>query len=126
MVQDKKGSGSDTAQEQLYLQQRRAVNNAYGSLRGQAIADTFAAFTFEEAADAQIERIEGADSEAHPNLLNRTEAVKENLLQAVEQLKEVAPETFLDANLTDVVNTPEADPLSDEELYKQRLQEFNG
>lgn len=108
------------------MQQRMAVNNAYGSLQGQAIADTFAAFTFEEAADAQIERIEGADTQAHPNLLNRTAAVKENLLQAIRQLKEVPPETFLDANLTDVVNTPEADPLSEEELYKKRLQEFNG
>ncbi len=126
VAQDNKAAGADKSQELLYLEQRRAVNNAYGSLQGQSIADTFAAFTFEEAADAQIERIEGTDTQQHPNLLNRTENVKQNLLKAIEQLKEVPPEKFLDVNLRDAVNTPEADPQSDEEIFKRRLQEFNG
>lgn len=126
VAQDKKADGADKSQELLYLEQRRAVNNAYGSLQGSNIADSFAAFTFEEAADAQIERIEGKDTQQHPNLLNRTENVKQNLLKAIEQIKLVAPEKFLDVNLTDAVNTPEADPQSEEELFKNRLQQFNG
>jgi hypothetical protein len=126
MPQDRKADGADEEQEFLYLKQRRAVNDAYASLLGQSVADTFAAFTFEEAVDAQIERIEGKGTETHPNLLNRTEAIRQNLVQAVTQLKKVPPEKFLDVNLTDAVNTPEEDPLSEEEQYRARLQQFNG
>ena len=121
---DKKEENSKEQQELLYLSQRRAVNNAYGSLQGQAKAESFFAFTLEDAVDAQIERIEGTSTQQHPNLLDRTESVRQNLKQAVAQLKEVPPEKFLDINNTDAVNTPEEDPESDEAIRERRLQAF--
>jgi len=106
MVDQKKQDNSDAAQETLYLEQRQAVNNAYGSLEGQSLAESFAAFTFEEAADAQIERIEGKGTAIRPNLLLRTESIRANLKKAITQLKEVPPEKFLDVDTTNAANTP--------------------
>jgi hypothetical protein len=124
MADERKENNADEEQGYLYLQQRQAVNNAYASLEGQAIADSFSAFTFEEAADAQIERIEGASTTLRPNMLDRTEAVRQNLKNAVKQIKAVPPEKFRDVERGDAVNTSEADPQSDEELRKARLQAF--
>lgn len=106
MSEDRRDAGEKKLQEQLHLSQRRAINNAYASLQGQKTAETFAAFTFEEAVDAQIERIEGKDTQNHPNLLNRLERIRGELSQAVAELKDVPPETFLDMNVTNAVNTP--------------------
>ena len=124
MTDGRKEDNSKEEQELLYLQQRQAVNNAYAALEGQAIADSFAAFTFEEAVDAQIERIEGASTAIRPNLLDRTEAVRQNLKNAVKQIKAVPPEKFLDIERDNAVNTSPEDPLSDEEIRAQRLQAF--
>lgn len=107
MADQKKEDGNKEKQETLYLEQREAVNNAYGSLTGQSLAESFAAFTFEEAADAQIERIEGASTPIRPNLLVRTESIRSNLKKAVAQIKEVPPEAFMDVDETKNVNTPE-------------------
>jgi hypothetical protein len=96
-------------QEQLYLRQRRAINNAYAALQGRNTANSFSAFTFEEAADAQIELIEGADTQVHPNKLNRVAKIRGDLEQAVEELKQVPPEQFLDVNYTQSANTPGED-----------------
>lgn len=104
--QDRREEGEQKLQELLHLSQRRAINNAYASLQGQQTAETFAAFTFEEAVDAQIERIKGKDTQLHPNLLNRLERIRGELTQAVAELKEIPPEQFLDMNAPNVTNTP--------------------
>lgn len=122
---DKRDTNAAEQQELLYMKQRQAVNDAYASLQGQAIAESFAAFTLEEAVDAQIERIEGASTQQHPNALDRVERVRQNLKQAVAQLKLVPPETFLDANLEEAVNTPLEEPEDTSSLYAQRLQNFD-
>ncbi len=106
---DRKATAEEKQQEQLFQRQRQAVNNAYASLQGQSVTDSFAVFTFEEAADAQIERIEGKGSQQHPNLLDTVEKTRNDLARAVEELKTVSPETFLDVNVADSVNTPEDD-----------------
>jgi hypothetical protein len=103
---DRLDSADEKAQEQLYLRQRRAINNAYSALQGRNTANSFAAFTFEEAADAQIELIEGSDTQTHPNKLNRVAKIRGDLTQAVEELKKVPPEEFLDVNYTQTANTP--------------------
>jgi hypothetical protein len=104
-------------QEQFFLRQRRAINNAYAALQGRATAETFAAFTFEEAADAHIELVEGDDTEAHPNKLKRLAKLKEEIGRAVDELKEVEPERFLDVNLENAVNTARED--SEEALERE-------
>jgi hypothetical protein len=105
MTDEKKETNNKEAQEMLYLEQRQAINNAYSSLEGQAVAESFSAFTFEEAADAQIERIEGPGTQIRPNLLVRTESIRLNVLKAIEQIKEVPPEVFFDVDEKNAVNT---------------------
>ncbi len=56
---------------------------------------TFQAFTFEEALDATIEKIEGTNG-LRPNLLARTDAVEQTLTGIVTQLKGMPPEAFQD------------------------------
>lgn len=88
---------------QLHLSQRRAINNAYGSLLADQNTQTFVTFTFEDAVDLQIERIEGdTEGQLRPNLLQRVDRIEGTLLQAVEQIKKIPPEQFLEPNEQDV------------------------
>ena len=109
MADTNKAANEEEALEQLHLRQRQAVNNAYASLQGQQVADSFSVFSFEDAMDAQIELIEGKDTQQHPNMLNRTEKIRNDLSRAVTELKTLSPEMFLDANMANAVNTPEDD-----------------
>lgn len=104
---DTKSKAEGQKREELYLQQRRALNNAYAGLEGQAYVQTARAFTLEEAIDARIEAIEGKDSPLRPNLKNRVLKVQSDLQRAVDQLKKIPPETFTSADSTKDVNTPE-------------------
>jgi hypothetical protein len=107
--EDKSVRADADANERLYMRQRRAINDAYAALQGHHTASTFAAFTFEEAIDQHIESVEGEATEAHPNKLTQVARIRGELLQAVEQLKEVPPEAFTDANLAQATNTPAED-----------------
>lgn len=91
----------------FYLKQRRALDNAYGSILGQQTSNSFAAFTFEEAIDQQIERIEGAGTKIRPNLLSRVDRIEAQLLQAVNELKNVPPDQFIERDPDADVNTDE-------------------
>lgn len=94
--------------QQLHLQQRRAINNAYASLLGEQNIQTFLAFTFEDAVDLQIERIEGdTEGQLRPNLLERVDRIEGELLKAVELLKQIPPEQFLEPDEEQDVNTEE-------------------
>ena len=103
MAQDK--SNEESKLQQFNLNERRALNNAYAALEGQRTVMTFQAFTFEDAVDLQIERIEGKGSRLRPNELERVDRIEQELLKAVAALKEVPPEEFLDADPDRDVNT---------------------
>lgn len=107
--QDRAQQAEAEQNETLFLRQRRVINNAYAALQGRAASETFAAFTFEEAADAFIEEVEGAGTEVHPNKLARVARLQGEIGRAVEELKQVDPERFLDVNLANVANTPDED-----------------
>jgi uncharacterized protein YicC (UPF0701 family) len=95
-----------TAQEQdLSLRLRRQVSNAYAAVRGEQTAKDFAAYTFEEALDAQIERIEGEGTQLRPNLLDRVTRIETELVSAVEEIKAMPPESFIEPNPDEDVNT---------------------
>ena len=79
-----------------HFDQRRAIGNAYAALLGQQNIQTFQAFTFEEAIDAQIERIEGADTTLRPNELKRVAHIEQELLRAAEEIRKLPPEQFLE------------------------------
>jgi hypothetical protein len=85
--------------------QRRAINNSYASLLADASIESFQAFTFEEAVDAQIERIEGAGTDIRPNLKDRTDRIRNSVVKAAEELKKIPPDQFLDKDPERDVNT---------------------
>ncbi len=91
--------------QQLNAANRRAVNNAYAALLADANLDTFQAFTFEEAVDAQIERIEGAGTDIRPNLKDRVDRIRNQVVKAAEELKKIPPDQFLDKDEERDVNT---------------------
>jgi len=91
----------------FHIRQRRALNNALGSMLGTQASKTFQAFTFEDAVDLQIESIEGQGSQLRPNRLVRVDKIEQELLKAVAELKEVPPEQFLEHDPEDDVNTEE-------------------
>jgi hypothetical protein len=71
------------------------------------LSQTAAAFTFEEAVDAQIERIEGASTQIRPNQLDYVENIRNQLVKAAEELKQVSPEKFMNERpAMSNVNTP--------------------
>lgn len=90
-----KDKSEEQALQQLNLKERTALSDAYTTLAGQAVTATFQAFTFEEALDAHIEKIEG-EGGLRPNLQKKVTAVEQNLLSVVEQLKAQPPEAFQD------------------------------
>jgi hypothetical protein len=91
----KKDESEEQVLQQLNLKERTVLSDAYSALAGQQSVVTFQAFTFEEALDATIERIEGKNG-LRPNLLARVDAVEQNLVNIVEQLKKQPPEAFQD------------------------------
>jgi hypothetical protein len=95
---------NDTSQSRN-LKEREALNNAYAALVGQQLIQSFNAFTFEEALDAQIEAIEGKSASRRPNLLERLDKIEQDTLSAIASLKDIPPEKFIDPSNDDDVNT---------------------
>jgi hypothetical protein len=91
--------------QQFHIRQRRALNNGLAALLGSQANQVFSAFTFEDAVDLQIERIEGAGTQLRPNRLDRVDRIENELIKAVIELKEVPPENFLEADPDNDVNT---------------------
>lgn len=104
---DTKLSNEDKAKQEQAERQRSGLNDAYAAIVGQSAVQSFSAFTFEEAADALIENIEGKDSQVHPNQLNRVEAVRANLEKIVEQVRTIDPSEFRLPEQKEDVNTSE-------------------
>lgn len=96
----------DKAQEQN-LDLRRILSNAYASLEAEKTTNSFNAYTFEEAMDAQIERIEGKGTPIRPNELDRISKIESELVQAVEKIKAMPPEMFNEKDEAQDVNTSE-------------------
>jgi hypothetical protein len=121
MVDTPKDKGQTESEQDLSLRLRRQLSNAYASILGEQTAKDFSAFTFEEAVDAQIERIEGEDTEMRPNLRNRVLKIKNETLKAVEEIKNMPPEAFIEKKEDEDANTK----LNDEEqaAYDQYLAE---
>ncbi len=88
------------------LELRKALNDAYASIEGGKSVQSFSALTFEDLADAQIQRISGPDTEARPNELNRVKRTLNNVIQAVAKIKAMPPESFAKQDPARDVNTP--------------------
>lgn len=86
--------------------QREALSNAYAALTGQQSIQAWTAFTFEEAMDAQIERISGTSTDKRPNELERVDRIEQDTLSAIAALRDTPPEQFIEADAGQDVNTP--------------------
>lgn len=105
MASDKDNNQAQAAQQDNLIE-RMALGDAYSALLGQQSVQSFAAFTFEEAVDAQIEIIEGQGTSKRPNQLGRVDRIEGDTLKAIEVLKQTPPEEFIESKEQDDVNTP--------------------
>lgn len=87
------------------LEIREALSSAYAAIEGQKAVQSFTAFTFEDALDAQIERIEGADTDMRPNELHRVDKVESNVMAAVAKVKALPANAFVESRDERDVNT---------------------
>jgi hypothetical protein len=94
-------------QQRDNLKLRTALNTSYAALEGAKYTNSVLAFSFEEAVDQQIQRIEGPGTSLRPSELERVDRVEQQLLKAVEEIKQVPPEFFLSRLQGRDVNTDE-------------------
>ena len=97
----------DRSKQAQNLRERRALNDAYAVLEGQKLTQSWAAFTFEDAVDLQIEEIEGATVGKRPNQLDRVDRIEKMTLDAIAQIRNIPPEDFIDPDPDEDVNTEE-------------------
>lgn len=90
----------------LNFELRRVLNQSIGAVLGRQTTESFYSLTYEELADAQIERIEGKGTVTRPNELERVNKIESDLLSAVAQIRGIPPENFLLADPSRDVNTP--------------------
>jgi len=84
---------------------REALANAHTALQAEKAVQSFSAFTFEEALDGQIERIEGSGTQLRPNELDRVDRILSQVQQAVTEIKSLPPEAFVKPSEDDDVNS---------------------
>lgn len=92
--------------DDLSLQLRISLNNAYAFVRGQESTQSFLAVTFEDLAAQQIQRLSGKGTSTRSNYINRIKKIEQDVLSAVEKIKQIPPEAFRSPSDTDDVNTP--------------------
>lgn len=105
MAKDDEERGSQDVNFEL----RRALNDGYAFVLGRQATQTFGAYTYEELADAQIDRIEGKGTDLRPNELERVDRMERDILDLVEQVRSIPPERF-------VLRDPERDVNTDAAL----------
>jgi hypothetical protein len=106
---DRRTDAKRQAQDEQMMRLRLALNNAYASLRGRAVADSFAAYTIEEAIDAHVDVIEGKGTKVHPSQLDRVERIRNDLIAVAEAIKALPVDSFRPVDDADAVNTPTGD-----------------
>lgn len=84
---------------------RRIINDGYAFVLGRQATQTFGALTYEELADQQIERIEGAGTVLRPNELSRIDKVEQDLTNMIQHMRDIPPERFVLSNPDRDVNT---------------------
>lgn len=88
---------------------RRIVANAVGELRSQEVRDSFSSLSIEELMDEHIERMEESDDPLRPSRLQRLRAVRDDLANSIEAMKETPPSAFRRPDPDNDVNTDPED-----------------
>jgi hypothetical protein len=95
----------DQKGQDMALEMRRIVSNAYGFVQGQAATQAFSALTFEDLMDQQIETIEGDPRNGRPNQLDRIKKTASELRETANKIKAVDPKEFDDHDEEQDTNT---------------------
>ena len=95
----------DPKLQEQNLEIRERLSSAYAALEGQRSVDSFLAFTFEDALDAQIERIEGEGTVLRPNELGRVDKIESDVIAAVAKVKAMPADAFVEPKDERDVNT---------------------
>lgn len=99
-------SNSESESLDLNTELRRVLNNAIGAVQGRQTSESFFAITYEELADAQIERISGKGTTTRPNELERVDKIEQEMLALVQQVRNIPPDKFILSDSATDVNTP--------------------
>lgn len=91
--------------DDLALQLRVAVNNAYAFVKGEETTQSFLAITFEDLAAAQIQRLTGKGTTTRPNVIDRIKKAEQDLVSTAEKIRQIPPEAFLARAPNKDVNT---------------------
>lgn len=102
-------SPTDKREQEQNLELRKAIADAYAFVEGQKSVQSFAALTFEDLVDQQIERIEGKGTALRPNALDRVTAIENNVKNAVDKIKKLPPSAFAKPDPKNDANTPPED-----------------
>ena len=94
------------AKEQDFnLELRVSLASAYASLEGTKVVTSFAATTYEDLADQQIELLAGTGSPLRPTQQQRIARVESSILASVQKLRDLPEEVFRRADEDKDVNT---------------------
>lgn len=104
---DRQESGQKETVQNRNTRLREALSEAYAALQAEKTTQSFSAFTFEEALDSQIERIEGAGTQLRPNELVRVSRILNGVVESVKQIRVLPPESFAKPKEDEDVNAPE-------------------
>jgi hypothetical protein len=104
MATDKR---DDPALQSQNIELRTALSDAYAAVEGQKTTQSFAAFTFEDALQQQIDRITKPTSALRPCPLDRIQKVLKGVQDSVAQLKALPDSAFAAADPDRDVNPPE-------------------
>lgn len=112
-----KPSDSDKQKEARNITLRRVMSSSYAFVKGVELSQTFSSLTPEDCIDEHIRLIEGARYDGRLNKLGELDKIKNDLLAAVEQIKAIPPEEFLEAKPDQDVNPPKDYKTIDDDLF---------
>lgn len=88
------GNTNNDATQEAVAAVRQSLSDAYAFVSGQQATKSFAALTFEELCQQQIDRIQGPDTDARPNALHRVKVITNNLASAITQINALPADAF--------------------------------
>lgn len=114
MATTAKKNAEDDKRQQQADEYREVLANAYTFVNSQKVSQSFAALTPEDLMDRFIERIEGKDTQARPNVLNRIAKLRNEVTATIAKVKALPASTFRKKDDKTDVNT---DPAMDDASF---------
>jgi hypothetical protein len=94
-------------QQQANIDIRVSLHDAFTFVESYKSAQSFSAFTAEEAHDRFIERVEGRGTPYRPNVIDRIDRIGQNISAVVAKVKAMPDEAFRRHEAKNDVNTKE-------------------